>query len=61
MKTINLHNELSKPMFYGLLMFFITMNLLVTYGATFFGPEKYGIGIFCISRYYNPFNWFIYT
>lgn len=48
MKTINLHNELSKPMFYGLLMFFITMNLLVTYGATFFGPEKYGIGFFVL-------------
>lgn len=35
-------------MFYGLLMFFITMNLLVTYGATFFGPEKYGIGFFVL-------------
>jgi FtsH-binding integral membrane protein len=55
MKTINLKNELSKPIFYGLLMFFITMNLLVTYGATFFGPEKYGTGFFILVGIIIPF------
>jgi FtsH-binding integral membrane protein len=55
MKTINLKNELSKPMFYGLLMFFVTINLLITYGATFFGPDKYGTGFFILVGIIIPF------
>ncbi len=55
MKTINLKNELSKPMFYGLLMFFITVNLLITYVATFFGPDKYGTGFFILVGIIIPF------
>lgn len=56
MKTINLDNELSKPMFYGYLMLFITMNLLVTYGATFFGPENYGTGFYVLVGIVLPFG-----
>lgn len=48
MKTIKLNSQFSKPIFYGLLLFFITMNLLLTYGATFFGPEKYNAGFFVL-------------